>query len=111
MSADLMIICQEDDSSFDGGNGDAAFCIGETSVGEPHDAFSAWFDCRFNGAPGLLEQIAGLKEHRFIELTEADVDATLRTFDEQPHKDYVSRDLLEKWLREHVGKHISCERW
>ncbi len=111
MSADLMIICKEDDSGFEGHSCEAALRFGETSMGEPHDTFSRWVAERFDGSPCILEQMAGITDHRFTVLAQADADAVLSHFDTLEHKDYLNRDCLATWLQEHVGKQISCERW
>lgn len=109
MSADMMIICKEDKSSYEGGNYEAAFKIDETSLGEPWTKFGKWFAARYCGAPTMLEQMAGVKEHRYIELTLVGVAAIKKALDNMDHG-CNDKDLIQ-YLENHVGKHISTENW
>ncbi len=111
MSADTMIICKEDDSHYEGKGRDKAFCIGETSMGEPHTEFNSWFQERFCKGPSMFEQMAGVKEHNHTKLTKEDVEATKSSFVKLKHKDYIGKKEFFKWLDDHIGKHISTENW
>ena len=111
MSADLMIICQEDDSSYEGKNLDLAFCIGECSIGEPHDEFSRWFQERYSGQLSMYERMHGIKGHNWKTFDKCDILAIEAAFNAKEHKDYVHWDKLEAWLHAHIGKHISMENW
>lgn len=111
MSADMMIICKEDDSSFDGNNDEDAFFIDETSMGEPWSDFGKWFGGRYCGAPGVMQQRAGIREHDYIEFTEADFAGVEKALSEMDtHKNLDKLSLLD-YLRDHIGKHISTENW
>lgn len=111
MSADMMIISQEDDSGYEGKNTEKAFHIDETSMGEPWTEFGKWFGERYCGAPGILEQLHGIKGHAFKTFVETDVAAILAAFDSMEHRDSLERGELETFLRSQVGKHISTENW
>ncbi len=106
-----MIISQEDDSSFEGEGTDKAFLIDETSMGEPWTEFGRWFGQRYCGAPGILEQLHGIKGHNYIELTNADITAIKEAFNSMEHRDDLTENLLFKFLDEHKDKHISTENW
>lgn len=111
MSADTMIICKEDDSSYEGKGNEKAFCIGETSMGDPHEKFNKWFQERFSGHPSILEQMAGMKDHNHTMLTKEDIEAVKKSFEKLGHKDYIDKKEFFKWLDNHEGKHISTENW
>jgi hypothetical protein len=111
MSADMMIISKEDNSSFEGDGTDKAFQIDETSMGEPWTEFGKWFGERYCGAPGILEQLHGISSHTYVKLTDVDIDAILKAFDSMEHRESLTRDKLEKFLNEHKDKHISTENW
>ena len=111
MSADTMIICKEDDSSYKGKGKEKAFCIGETSMGDPHEKFNQWFQERFSGHPSMIEQMAGIKEHNYIKLTTEDTKSIKESFDKLGHKDYIDKKEFFEWLDEHNEKHISTENW
>lgn len=73
------------------------------------DEFGKWFQDRFSGAPSMIEQMAGVKEHYFTEVTISDVVAVnhaLTTMKSSTHQ-----RLLIEYIHEHVGKHISTENW
>lgn len=109
MSADMMIICKEDKSSYEGGNYEAAFKIDETYLGEPWTKFGKWFGVRYCGAPTMLEQMAGVKEHRYIELTLVGVADIKKALDNMEHA--CNKEELIQYLERHIGKHISTENW
>lgn len=106
-----MIISKEDDSSFEGDGTDKAFLIDETSMGEPWTEFGQWFGERYCGAPGILEQLHGIKGHRYIKLTDTDIKAILDAFDSMEHRETLTKEDLKKFLEEHKDKHISTENW
>ena len=110
MSADLMIVCKEDNSHYEG-DSDKAFFVDETSMGEPWSDFGKWFVVRYSGAPGILEQIAGMKEHNYREIQEADILAVKQAVkDNSIHEALNVKGLIE-YLRSHLGKNISTEGW
>lgn len=103
----MMIICKEDKSDCDNG-GIGAIFISECSMGEPLNEFGKWFGERFCGAPGLLEQMHGIKEHAYTKIIETDVFAVEKALVEMENT--ADKNLL-KYMREHIGKHISTENW
>ena len=110
MSADMMIICKEDNSNFEG-NYQKAFFIDETSMGEPWSDFGKWFGRRYCREPGILDKLAGIKEHNYIELTGADFKGIEKALEEMSiHKD-LDKDKLLNYIKKHIGKHISTENW
>jgi hypothetical protein len=111
MSADMMIICKEDESDFKSKNYDAAFFIDETSMGNPHNDFGKWFQRRYCRAPGILEQISGLTEHDYLELTEHDYGAIKNAAASMGHHENLNIAKLMKFIKSHIGKHISTENW
>jgi len=107
MSSDMMVICKEDMSSYEDGR-DGAIFICECSMGTPYNEFGSWFNERFCGAPGILEQLHGIKEHRYTKVTDADVVAVeiaLKTM-----QNTTDKNLLQ-YMKDHIGKHISTENW
>jgi len=111
MSSDMMIICKEDDSGYDGKHPESALFVDECSMGEPWSAFGKWFGTRYCGAPGFAEQLMGIKEHDWIELTKADISAIKIAANEYEfHKDMDMPALL-KYVSDHLGKCISTENW
>ena len=112
MSADQMVICQEFENSFQQyiGNRDKKvlpLCIGETSMGMPHKEFGSWFAERFCGAPGILEQLAGLREHSYTLFTEADLIAVGLALESMETQVPLTMEDFQQF----VGKHISTENW
>ena len=107
MSADMMIITREDDSGFRGKGSDMAIQIDETSMGEPWTEFGKWFGQRYCKAPGLAEQMMGIKEHDFVEFTPEDALACKAALERMEHADYVEPSAFDGL----VGKHISTENW
>lgn len=114
MSADLMIICKEDDSHFEGNGSDKAFCIGESSMGDPNNDFAQWFIMRYSQERPLMERLMSEEknDHEFrMIFTQADFKAC-----EQATLDYelsrgVNREELLEYLSKHIGKHLSVEPW
>ena len=111
MSADMMIICKEDDSGFEGQNTDAAFFVDETSMGEPWSKFGVWFCRRFCKAPNILEQLAGQREHHFAEFTEADFVGVKKALEKMETHQDLNKEKLIEFLQNHIGKHLSTENW
>lgn len=107
MSADMMIISKEDDSSYEGAGHEKAVHIDETSMGEPWTEFGKWFGERYCKAPGILEQMHGIKEHDYILFTQEDADACKHALERMEHTDYVKPEVFDAL----VGKHISTENW
>ena len=107
MSSDMMIICKEDESSYDEG-GEGAIFICECSMGDPWNEFGKWFSERFCGAPSLLDQLHGIKQHCYTKVTEVDVlviEKALKTMEN------TADNNLLKYIKEHVNMHISTENW
>lgn len=111
MSADMMIICKEDDSHLEGKNSNDAFFIDETSMGEPWTAFGKWFGQRYCRAPSILEQIVGDSTHKYLELTRADYEAIKAASEDMEMHHGVAMDKLLPFIETHIGKHISTENW
>jgi len=107
MSSDMMVICKEDISSYENGEDseDRAIFICESSTG---DEFGSWFNERYCGAPEILEQIHGIKEHRYTKVTDADVVAVEVAL--KIMQNTADKNLLQ-YMKEHIGKHISTENW
>ena len=106
----MMIICQEDNSNYEG-NTDACFFVDETSMGDPWHEFGKWFQSRYCGAPGLLEQLAGIKEHNHIKVTESDVVAVENALANMECHENLDKVVLVEFMKAHIGKHISTENW
>jgi hypothetical protein len=107
MTSDMMIICIEDRSSYDEG-GIGAFLICECSMGDPLDEFGEWFQDRFCGSPSMIEQMAGVEDHYYTKVIEADVDAVKSAFKSMTCD---ADKMIIDYMKEHVGKHISTENW
>lgn len=107
MSADMMIITKEDDSHFEGKGTGKAMLIDETSMGEPWTEFGKWFQERYSGAPGMLEQLHGINEHNYIEFTKEDATAAKAALKRLEHREGIRPALFDRL----VGKHISTENW
>ena len=108
MTSDMMVICKEDKSSYDEG-GIGAILICECSMGNPLDEFGNWFQDRFSGAPSIADELAGINEHYFTEVTMSDVFAVKHALTSM--KSSANQCLLIGYIQEHVGKHISTENW
>ena len=103
----MMVICKEDNSEYNSG-GIGAIFICECSMGEPYNEFGKWFAGRFCGAPSLLDQLHGLKQHYYTKVTEVDVfviEEALKTMENT-----ADNNLLE-YIKKHVNMHISTENW
>lgn len=111
MSSDMMVICKEDDSGYEGEGTSAAFFIDECSMGEPWHGFGDWFRQRYCGHPSIIEQMCGVKEHRYIELTEHDVVAIKSALEALDKHERLDESSFMNYIKEHVGKHISTENW
>ena len=110
MSADMMIICKEDNSGYEG-NYQKAFFIDETSMGDPWNKFGKWFQERYCKSPSIIEQMAGIKEHNFIKLTEADLDGIKKALNKTKCHKGLNKEGLIKYIEDHINKHISTENW
>lgn len=111
MSSDMMIICKEDGSEFEGARLENAFFVDECSMGDPWNEFGKWFGSRFCGAPGILEQMHGKKDHHYTKVTQADIAAVEKAFETMECHEGLGKDALIKYLNEREGKHISTENW
>ena len=111
MSADMMVICKEDDSGFEGKGYEKAFHIDETSMGDSHNGFGNWFVERYCGAPDMFRQLAGDRSHSFTELTQADVTGIKEALKTMTCHEGLDKDEFIKYIESHVGKHISTENW
>ena len=111
MSADMVIICKEDDSHFEGKRTEPPFFIDETSMGEPWSEFGKWFGERYCKAPNILEQLSGITAHGYVRITEEEREAIFKAVDTmETHKGLNVSDFKE-YISKHVGKHISTENW
>lgn len=111
MSADMMIICKEDDSGCEGGKLDKAFFVDETSMGEPWHEFGKWFQSRFCGGPSIAEQIFGIQNHNYKKLEKADIASVKEALETMETHTKLDKEFLLKYLNSHIGKHISTENW
>jgi len=114
MSSDMMVICKEDDSSFEGTNSDKAFFIDECSMDDPWHEFGKWFQRRYCRAPSMLEQLAGgmsHHEHNYIELTKYDALAIDTALTELNRHERLDAEKFREYITSHIGKHISTENW
>jgi len=119
MSSDVMVICKEDNSSFMGKETlsadtkgmDKALFIDEASMGEPHSAFGKWFVKRYCTASSMIEQLQGIKEHRYMLFTSSDLKGIEDAIDKlETHKKLDKSNVIQ-WLQDHISKHISTENW
>jgi hypothetical protein len=110
MSADMMIVCKEDNSTYDG-NSELAVFIDETSMGEPHSEFGKWFQERYCGAPDIFAQLAGIKEHSFSTLVVADTISIEKAIDTMTCHESMDKAAVKEYIRLHVGCGISTENW
>jgi len=112
MSADMMIICDEDESAFDAdGDSHDAFFIDETSMGEPWNEFGQWFQRRYCQAPSMVEKLAGAAGHNYVELTESDKAAIQYALERLETHDQLREEKLMQYVDDHISKHISTENW
>ena len=114
MSSDVMIVCLEDESSYDvytrhsdPNKLERAVFIDEASMGEAWTEFGRWFQDRYCRAPGLFEQLYGLTEHDYTLFTQADLDAVKTALETMEHHPEISLADFKPF----VGKHISTENW
>lgn len=107
MSADMMIITKEDDSSYEGKGYEEAIQIDETSMGEPWTEFGKWFGERYCKAMGILEQMHGMKGHNYIEFTKEDAEAAKAALARMEHRKDIDPEVFDSL----IGKHISTENW
>ena len=122
MSADMMIVCKEYKNDWAAGDIEKMmqrrddpcyvepYQIDETSMGEPWTEFGKWFGQRFCKAPGILDQLHGLKEHRWAVFTQPDYTAVLEALKTMDHTIENEREFQEYMLKL-IGKHISTENW
>lgn len=110
MSADMMVVCEEDNSTHEG-NSELAFFVDETSMGEPWNEFGKWFQSRFCGAPGMFEQLAGIKEHTFTLVTESDIVSIKHALEKMECHKSLDKEKFVVFLSERVGKHVNTENW
>ena len=111
MSSDMMIVCKEDESNYEGKNLDKAFFIGESSMGDPHTNFGKWFGARYDRGPSILQQIAGDRSIDWLELTTPDVIAIREALETMIMDDRINKIKFIVYLESHIGKHISTENW
>lgn len=110
MSSDMMIICKEDGSSFEGST-DKAFFITECSMGEPWDEFGLFVSRLLCGAPSIVEQMHGVTDHYYNELTSGFAQQIVTALESMDtHKD-LDKSGLTEYINSHVGMHLSTENW
>jgi len=111
MSSDMMIVCKEDSSSYNGKHTDKAVFIDECSMGEPWHDFGKWFGYRWCGIPSMGDQILGVHDSEYMEFTSEDYLAVEEAIkNKKCHKDMKKDDVL-KYLKSHINKHICTENW
>lgn len=107
----MMIICKEDDSSFEGENYDDAFFVDETSMGEPWSEFGKWFQSRFCKAPTIMDRLAGMREHRYAKFTNTDLESVKNALNEMDTHEDLENESLIRFLKDRIDKHLSTENW
>lgn len=111
MSSDMMLICKEDDSGFEGADQGKAIFIDECSMGDQWHKFGAWFSDRFCGAPDILAQLHGFNEHNFTEIVTADGDAVKSAIKTMDLHEGMDEQKVISFFENNIGKHISTENW
>ncbi len=115
MSADMMMISEQDDSGWDGKNTDFALFVDETSIGCPSTAMGEYIQMRFNYSPDIHETLAGVKktwEDFSVEVQPYDIVAFKAIVDSgiPRHEKFDDGEFLN-FLQRHVGKKINTENW
>jgi len=107
-----MLICQEDNSGYEG-NTDLAFFIDECSMGDPLSEFGKWFQSRFCGSPSMGDQLIGInpRDHIFSVITKADVFGVKAALEDMACHPNLKKQELLNCLTTHIGKHVSTENW
>ena len=111
MSADMMIICKEDDSSYDGDNSKDAIVIDETSMGEPWTNFGKAIQSRFCKPPTITEQIRGVTDHKYTKFNKNHLKIVKNNLEKMESHEHLNKDKLIQYLEGLIGKHISTENW
>lgn len=104
MTADMMIICKEQDI-------ESAIFVDETTMGEPTTEFGRWFQSRFCGAPSTAEQVFGNGEHKFTLVTTADIAGVKAALKKMTCHPSLDKEAALAYMKAHVGLHISTENW
>lgn len=100
MSSDVVVVCQENDETFK---------IDEAFMGRPFSEFGQWFSSRFSGAPTVVEQMAGVTEHFYTLIVEADLIAVSYALATMALLDELDRDEFLSYFHSLIGHHISVE--
>ena len=111
MSSDMMLICEEDDSTYEGEGTESAFFVDECSMGNPWHKFGKWFGERYCKSPSMTEQMMGMKEHDWLELTKPDIEAIKMALNEFETHENLDKAELIQYINSRIGKHISTENW
>ena len=107
----MMIVCEEDDSGFEGKNSDKAFFVDECSGGMPWTEFGKWFGERWCGSPSIIEQMHGMKGHHYKKLTKEDLEAIKLALEKKGTHERLNKEKMMKYLEKHIDKGISTENW
>jgi len=114
MSADMMLVCREEGTTFDGigKEGKEACFITETSMGTPHDEFGDYMSRLFCGEVTIDEKIRGFEvdETYDIEIDSNDTQLVKFMLGSNMTKHRDIGPVLE-WMRDHQGQKINIERW
>jgi len=111
MSSDMMIVCKEDKSYYEGTCQELAIFVDECHMGDPSTDFGKWFQTRYCGMPSIIEQMHGYKETDWLELTKADVVGIEEAIGTYPSHEKMDAENILSYLKWHVGRHISTENW
>ena len=115
MSADMMMISEQDDSGWEGKNTGLALFVDETRMGCPSTAMGEYVQQIFHESPDIHEQIAGVKktwDDFYSEVQPYDVIAFKAIIDSNipRHKKFDGEKFLD-FLQRHMGKKINTENW
>ena len=114
MSADMMLVCREEGTTYDGiaKKGKSPCFITETSMGMAQDAIGDYMQRLFCYEPTITEQINGITQENIGDIPVDKDDITLvkamLETDLSRHKDIGD---IVKWLEEHIDMEINIERW
>jgi len=80
-------------------------------MGTPLTEFGEWFQDRYCGAPSMMDQVAGVKEHNYVKLTPSDLVGIMHAAENMKTHENLDIKKLNKYIYNHNGKHISTENW
>ena len=114
MSADMMLVCREEGTTYDGvaKEGKKPCFITETSMGCAQDAIGDYMQRLFCNEASIQEQMIGIKTDELfdLEVTEDDITLVEAMLDTNLSRHENIGDIA-KWMKEHIGMKINIERW